>query len=168
KKALTALVDAIEVDLETVFQQALAEGRHPGLQTYLSYADHLRLRRQPDRCLEVVDRALKTSQASKPAATPQVLALLHLVAVDMILAKTEDPARFDRAGPHVQALLDGTDPRFQAFGHLLAGSIDLDKSGLAREASGAEDGADGKPSVPKLRSGALSHLKIAAAGLPDI
>ena len=53
KKAVDGLVDAIEVDLESIFKQALAEGRQPDLQTYLSYADHLRFRRQRDRCLEV-------------------------------------------------------------------------------------------------------------------
>ena len=46
QKAVAALVDAIEVDLERVFQQALADGRQPDLQTYFSYAVHLRLRNQ--------------------------------------------------------------------------------------------------------------------------
>jgi tetratricopeptide (TPR) repeat protein len=167
KTSVAALVDAIEVDLETVFRQALADGRQPDLQTFLAYADHLRLRRQPDRCLEVVDRALKAPQASQRTAMHQVM-LLHLVAVDMILSKTEDTARFDKAASHVQAMLDSTEPRYQAFGHLFAGSIDLDKSGLAREMSGSEDGPTGRQAVPKLRSSALNHLKLAAAGLPDI
>ncbi len=81
--------------------------------------------------------------------------LLHLVAVDMILARTEDAARFDKAGPHVQALLDSSEPRYQAFGHLFAGSIDLDRSGIAREMAGGEDGPAGRQARPKLRSSAL-------------
>jgi cellulose synthase operon protein C len=168
KKAVAALVDAIEVDLEAVFRQALADGRRPDLQTFLAYADHLRLRRQPDRCLEVVDRALKLPQASQRTPVNHQVILLHLVAVDMILAKTEDAARFDKAAPHVQAMLDSTEPRYQAFGHLFAGSIDLDRSGLAREMTGTEDGPTGTQAVSKLRSSALNHLKLAAAGLPDI
>ena len=31
---------------------------------------------------------------------------LHTVAVEMALAQTDDKARFDKAAPHVQALLD--------------------------------------------------------------
>ena len=167
QKAVAALVNAIEVNLERVFQQALADGRQPDLQTYFSYAVHLRLRSQPDRCIEVVDRALKTPQASQRASMYRVLDL-HKVAVDMILAKTDDAGRFDKAMPHVQALLDAADQRSQALGHMVAGSIDLDRSGIAREMTGAEDGPAGQPAQPKLRASALNHLKLAAAGLPDI
>ncbi len=167
KKAVEGLTDAIEVHLEDVFRQALAEDRKPDIQMYLYYAYHLRLRRQPDRCLEVVHRALKSPQASQRAAMQYVLAM-HLVAVDMILAKTDDTARFDKALPHVQALLDSTEPRSQALGHLLAGSIDLDRSGVARELAGTDDGPASRKDQPKLRSSALTHLKFAAANLPDI
>ena len=80
-----------------VFQQALADGRQPDLQTYLSYADHLRLRRQPDRCLEVVDRALQDARRRRSARRSSTVLGLHTVAVDMILARTEDAARFDKA-----------------------------------------------------------------------
>ena len=97
KKAVEALVDSIEVDLETVFRQALAEGRQPDLKTYLAYADHLRLRREPNRCLEVIDRALKSPQASRRTSMRDVM-LLHWVAVDMILARTEDPRGSTRRG----------------------------------------------------------------------
>ena len=78
------------------------------------------------------------------------------------------PARFDKAGPHVQALLESSEPRYQALGHLFAGSIDLDRSGLAREMTGVDDGPAGRQARPKLRGSALNHLKLAAAGLPDI
>lgn len=182
QKSVAALADAIEVDIEAMFRQALADGRQPDLQTYLAYADHLRLRRQPERSLEVVNRALKTPQASQRGAIPHVLGL-HLVAVDMILARADDNGRFDKAAPHVKALLDSSEPRYQALGHLLAGSIDLDRSGVARELAAAEEAssaakaptanateaaasARGGPS--KLLTSALNHLKLAAAGLPDV
>ena len=90
RRPSTALVDAIEVDLESVFQQALAEGRQPDLQTYLSYADHLRFRHQPDRCLEVIDRALQAAARRRGGPAPHLVMGLHTVAVEMILARAED------------------------------------------------------------------------------
>ncbi len=63
---------------------------------------------------------------------------LHTVAAEMILARVDDAERFDKAGPHIQALLDRPEPRFQAVGHLFAGSIELDRSSVSRDASGAE------------------------------
>jgi tetratricopeptide (TPR) repeat protein len=170
KKVVDGLVDAIEVDLDSVFQQALAEGRQPDLQTYLSYADHLRIRRQPDRCLEVIDRALRTAVAQGPRRIgPQMVMGLHTVAAEMILARVEDAERFNKAGPHIQALLDCPESRFQAFGHLFAGSIELDRSSVARDATGENTGAPaGSAILTKLRSSALGHLKAAATALPDL
>ncbi len=183
QKSVTALADAIEVDIEAMFRQALADGRQPDLQTYLAYADHLRLRRQPERSLEVVNRALHTPQATQRGAMPHVLGL-HLVAVDMILARADDASRFDKAMPHVKALLESSEPRYQALGHLLAGSMDLDRSGVARgltatdetgsaartatATASTKDTAAARPGHSKLLSSALNHLKLAAAGLPDV
>ena len=59
KKGIDRLVDAIEAELESIFKLALSASDEPDLQTYLAYADHLKLRRQRDRCLEVVDQALE-------------------------------------------------------------------------------------------------------------
>ena len=64
------MVDAIEAELESIFKLALSSDREPDLQTYLAYADHLRLRRERDRCLEVVERALKSPQASRRTRRP--------------------------------------------------------------------------------------------------
>src|SRR5262249_31673655 len=64
---------------------------------------------------------------------------LHRVAIDLILSKSDDASRFDKAAPHVQALLDSADPRSQAIGHLVAGSIDLDPSGAAPEQARGQD-----------------------------
>ncbi|MHB1558985.1 MAG: tetratricopeptide repeat protein [Isosphaeraceae bacterium] len=184
RKSVAALADAIEVDIEAMFRQALADGRQPDLQTYLAYADHLRLRRQPERSLEVVTRALQTPQASQRGAMPNVLGL-HLVAVDVILARADDAGRFDKAAPHVKALVESSEPRYQALGHLLAGSIDLDRSGVARELTAADQASSAKVGTAtdsvkttdaaavraghsKLLTSALNHLKLAAAGLPDV
>ena len=104
----------------------------PDLQTYLAYADHLKLRRQRDRCLEVVDQALKSPQASRRTGA-QIVMTLHVIAVEMALSTEDDKGRFDKADPHIRALLDRPEPKAQAFGHLFAGSIDLDRSNNARE-----------------------------------
>ncbi|HZW32760.1 MAG TPA: tetratricopeptide repeat protein [Isosphaeraceae bacterium] len=180
KTAIDGLVNAIEVDLDSVFQQALSEGHNPDLQTYLSYADHLRVRKQPQRCLEVTDRGLRAAQAARRPPV-HVVMTLHLVAAEMILSRADDAQRFVTADPHIQALLSCPDPRFQALGHLLAGSIDLDRSGLARDlttaaatatptatAAGPAGATTNRPAPPKLRASALNHLKIAATALPDI
>ncbi len=63
----------------------LPGNNEPDLQTYLAYADHLKLRRQRDRCLEVVDQALKSPQASRRTAAQMVMRL-HVVAVEMALS----------------------------------------------------------------------------------
>ena len=151
KKAIDGLVDAIEVDLESIFKLALAEGRQPDLQTYLTYADHLRFRHQRDRCLEVIDQALKSPQASRRTAT----------------ARGDGPAHRGRrdgpgAGRRHRAIRQGRAahpgaarlPRaaVPGLGHLFAGSIDLDRSGLARELAGADAAARrARQAQPKLR-----------------
>jgi len=164
KEGLDALVNAIEVDLESIFKQALAGKNEPDLQTFLTYADHLRFRQQRDRCLEVIDQALQSPQASRRTATTSMMGL-RTVAVEMALANVQDKGRFEKAAPHIQALLDCPDQRFQGLGHLFAGSVDLERSGMAREMSGEPSTSKAQP---KLRSSALNHLKLAAAQLPDI
>src|SRR5262249_34567394 len=61
------------------------------------------------------------------------------------------------------------DPRSQGLGHLFAGSIELDRSGIARELAG-EDRPAAAPdrASTHLRGSALEHLKIAATSLPDV
>ena len=168
KKTMADLVEAIEVDLEAIFKLALSGDREPDLQTYLTYADHLRFRQKRDRCLEVIDQALKSPQAVRRTAAHAVMGL-HTVAVEMALAHVEDKARFDKAAPHVQSLLECPEPRFQGLGHLFAGSIDLDRSGIARDMAGDDATvAAQERNVPKLRTSAIHHLKIAAAQLPEI
>jgi tetratricopeptide (TPR) repeat protein len=168
KKAMEGLVDAIDVALDSIFEAALAGVGEHDLATHLTYADHLRFRKQYDKCLKVVDRALQSPQASRPAVNHAVMGL-HMVAVEMALARVEDAQRFERAAPHIKALLENPEPRYQGLGHLFAGSVDLDRSGLARANSAVENaGAANRQSRPKLRNSALEHLKRAAAQLPDI
>ena len=73
---------AIELDLEAIFKLALSGEHEPDLQTFWTYADHLRVRRRRDRCLAVVDQALKSPQASRRNGTHAVMGL-HTVAVEM-------------------------------------------------------------------------------------
>jgi cellulose synthase operon protein C len=166
KKSATALVDGIDVDLESIFKLALLGDKDADLQTYLSYAEHLLFRAQRERCLEIVDKALKSPQAARPGAT-QVVMSLHSVAIQMALSEAGDAGRFAKAAPHIQALLECADARLQSVGHLFQGSIDLDRSGIAKGAEGAGSPADRQASAA-LRSSALYHLKIAATRLTDI
>jgi cellulose synthase operon protein C len=166
--AFDALVDAIEVDLESIFQKVLRSSQKADLQVYLSYADHLRFRQQRDRCLQVIDEALHVPTASRPASVTSVMGL-HAVAVEMALSKQDDPARFDKAAPHLQALLASSEPRFQGMGHLFQGAIDLEQSGLVRAVPQAGERTEpARAPQAKLRASALSHLKQAAAQLPGV
>ncbi len=161
-------VEAIELDLEAMFKLALAPEQEPDVQSFLSYADHLRIRHGRDRCLEVVEAGLKSPQASSRQAMHAVMGL-HIVAVEMALADTLDKQRFDKAEPHVKALLASTEPKFQGLGHLFAGSIELDQSGFARGPNGESLPASTvQKSTPKLRANAIHHLKLAALALPDV
>jgi cellulose synthase operon protein C len=169
KKVIDRLVDAIEGDLESIFKLALSSSAEPDLQTYVDYADHLRLRLERDRCLETVERALKSPQALRRTRVAVLMVMnLHTVAVEMALSKSDDKGRFDKAAPHIQALLDCPEPRAQGLGNLFAGSVDLDRSGVAREISSAESAPVTREMAAKLRTSAVRHLKIAAAQLPEM
>ena len=65
KASYDSQVDAIERELDAIFKLALLGEQEPDLQTFLSYADHLMFRRQRDRCLEVIDQALRSPQAAR-------------------------------------------------------------------------------------------------------
>ena len=136
-KAIDRLVDAIEVDLDTIFRTVLSAERQADLQTYYNYADHLRLVQKRDRCLEICGLALKSPEAVRPNAIPMVMGL-HTVAVEMALSRADDKERLEKAAPHIKALLGSTDARSQGLGHLFAGSIELERLGAASDASGAQ------------------------------
>ncbi|MGO9814037.1 MAG: tetratricopeptide repeat protein, partial [Isosphaeraceae bacterium] len=162
------LADAIEVELEGIFQKVLSANQKSDLQISLSYADHLRFRQQRDRCLQVIEEALRQPAAAQPASVIPVMGL-HAVAVEMALSKQDDEARYEKSAPHVQTLLASSEPRFQGLGHLFQGAIDLEQSGLIRAAAQAgRKNEMVQPAQPKLRASALNHLKLAAAQLPAL
>ena len=66
---MNALVDAVETDVQSLFQKALDPANKPEISLFLTYADHLRFREKRDQCLETVARALKTDQATKTLLT---------------------------------------------------------------------------------------------------
>jgi cellulose synthase operon protein C len=167
KKGIDQLVDSIEAEVESIFKVALSGRDEPDLQTYRAYADHLKLRNQRDRCLEVIEQALKSPQASRRAGA-QIVMMLHVIAVEMALSVETDKARYDKADPHIRALLDHAEPKAQAFGHLFAGMIELDRSNSMREGTTGDRGAAPKDAATRLRISAVKHLKIAATSLPDI
>jgi len=168
RPGVEALIDGIDADIDAIFEQALAALSKTDMHVYLTYADHLRFRGKRDRCLEVVSRALKSELAGL-ATSSDVVTGLHAVAVEAALSDGKDATRFEKAAPHVAALIATAQPRAQGFGHLFQGAIELERSGVVG-APAAQAGAEagGSQAQPKLRASALNHLKIAAAQLPDV
>ncbi|APW60353.1 tetratricopeptide repeat protein [Paludisphaera borealis] len=167
-EAVDPLVETIETQLASIFQKSRQAGDHVDFQMFLTYADHLRFRQQRDRCLQVVDEALALPMASRPSST-QIAMGLHVVASEMALVKADDPSRFDKAAPHLQALIASTEPRYQGLGHLFQGAVDLDRSGLVRTITKTGEKNEAEATVQhKLRASALGHLKAAASQLPDL
>ncbi|QEH33252.1 tetratricopeptide repeat protein [Aquisphaera giovannonii] len=163
----TAMADAIEGELEGIFQKVLGAAEKADLQVYFTYTDHLRFRKQRDRCLQVVDEALRLPAAAQPTNALPVMGM-HTVAVEMALSKQDDPARYQKAEPHVQALLSSSETRFQGLGNLFRGAIELEQSGVASVASKGVEKPGAAESQPKLRALSLAHLKLAASQLPNL
>jgi predicted Zn-dependent protease len=170
---LLALVDSLDRQAEAIYQKALASNRTGDLQIALCYADHLRFRGKPAECLAVIDRALKSPAAVRKNAAGLVMPL-HAFAVETALANVKDPARAEKAAPHIKELLACTNSHFQGLGHLFQGALDLEQAGTPAEK--APPGGGGRAQAPavaqqqhaRLRASALNHLKIAAAQLPGI
>jgi tetratricopeptide (TPR) repeat protein len=154
-----AEADALADAAEACYTKALETAAAVDLNIYRDYADHLLDRDRRDRCLELVEKALKQPVAALPAWADTVMRLRE-VAIKAALLDTADPKRYEKAAPHIKALIASAAPLQQAIGHLFQGVIELDRSGLAGGGGGAASG-------PALRASAVNHLKIAAAGLPD-
>jgi predicted Zn-dependent protease len=170
RTALMTLVDAIDQDVEAIFQKLLSGSSQPEIAIYLTYADHLRFRNHREKCLEVVSQGLNSPLAAKPASA-EVVNGLHAIAVESILADAKDPERFTRSSPHITELINSAYPRFQGLGHLFQGAIDLERSGVSGAATsqtGVSTPTAASASQAKLRTSALSHLKIAATQLPGV
>lgn len=162
------LIETIEKQLASVFERSRSAGDRADFQIFLTYADHLRFRQQRDRCLGVVDEALKSPLAIRPASARIALGL-RVIAAGVALAEADDPARVEKAAPHVQALLAATEDHYQGLGHLFQGAVDLEASGVVESIAKSGGTPAERPEVqPKLLASALSHLKTAAAQLPDV
>jgi len=164
---VNTLVDSIEEDVEAIFKRATAAATKTDLHIDLTYADHLRFRGKRDRCLEVVDQALKSPKAKLQRSAEAVMGL-HAVAVESALSDVKDAKRADKAVPHIKELIASNLPRFEGLGHLFQGAIDLEDSGVAGVSQDGVTDAPAPAAQPKLRASALGHLKAAAALLPDV
>ena len=151
RPAVDALVDAIDKDVETIFRQALAALSKTDMHVYLTYADHLRYRGKRDRCLEVVDQALKSPLATL-ATSAEVVMGLHAVAVEAALADGKDAERFDKAAPHIKDLIASTTAALAGVRPPVPGG---DRAGAVGRRRGARrrTGAAGAPAPPSRSSG---------------
>lgn len=166
KETLNGLVDAIDGNIESLFQKALDEANRPELQVYLSYAEHLRFRSKRDQCLATVEKALRLPLATKSSNAETVLGL-HTIAVEVALRDSQDKDRFTKAGPHITKLVESPSSIYQGLGHLFLGSIELENAGVSSTDRGKTPPTAPNPAQQKLRASALNHLKIAAANLPE-
>lgn len=160
------LVETIERQLAALFDKSRQAGDRADFQIHLTYADHLRFRRQRERCLQVVGEALALPAAARPSSSLIALGL-HSVGAEMALMQADDAARFTKAAPHVKALLAAAETRYQGLGHLFQGAVELEQSGVAAALARKPEG-EALKTQPALRTSALAHLKAAAQQLPDV
>ncbi len=154
---------SVEAVAEAIFQKTLATKGGAELGVFFAYADHLRFRDKRKECLAVIERAFKAPAAIRQANSDAGLSLRAL-AVHAILTGNEDPGRFELAAPHIKALLDGPNPRFRAFGHMYQGQTEIEQL-TALQAKNLDGSAQAEA---KFRTSALTHLKTAAAELPEL
>jgi tetratricopeptide (TPR) repeat protein len=167
RQTITSLVDAIDEDVEAIFQQSLTAARKSNLKIYFNYAAHLKFRGKRERSMEIIDEALKTPLAHNPAQS-EVMMSLHELAVVDALSDSKDKERYDKAAPHIQVLLASSLPVYQGLGHLFQGAIEMEQSGMASgEPESKSSPADSTAKLAKLRSSALDHLKKAALQFPE-
>lgn len=164
RSPLETLARGLDQVVEATYKKAL-ESQRPDLRVYETYANFLIERGQFDESLQTALQGLKLPAASQPAFRASAMALRE-VAIRAILGNTRDADRFDKAAPHIKAMLASTVSREQAIGHLFHGAICLERSGLI--------GAEGvvKPATraetDALRVEALEHLRPAAAELAQV
>ena len=132
----------------------------------LEYAEHLLGRGEREDCLAVVDQALAVPAARLPAWA-ETTARLREVAVKAALQGETTSDRFAKAEPYLKGLMESVVPTHQVLGHLFMGVIELEKSGVADEARSLATSPT-TTDQQKLRTSALNHLKVSAAGLPDV
>ncbi|MDX2038678.1 MAG: tetratricopeptide repeat protein [Isosphaeraceae bacterium] len=165
KATVEKLTDRLETVAEAIFKKAVADERGADLGVYLTYADHLRFRDRRDKCLEVVESAFASPLAAKQGKSEAAQGL-HALAVESILGNTKDEQRYEKAASHIKALLEATNKRFQALGHLFQGAIDLEHAGV--DSDDAKVTPEAVAQANRLRASAVSHLEIAATELSDL
>jgi cellulose synthase operon protein C len=156
---------ALERVVETIYGRAI-DPAAPDPKAYLAYAEHLLLREDRDRALEVVAKALALPATSRPAWAGVAMSLRE-VGIKAALLDPKDPKRFDRAAPYIKELIAASDPLYQGVGHLFQGVIELEQSGVAEPPS-PKAGAATRATDRQLQASALKHLKVAAADLPRV
>ncbi len=162
-RELAAMAESVETVTESVFRKATEAKGGADLGIFFAYADHYRFRDDRARCLAVIEQAFASPAAARQSATDAALSL-HALAVHAILTGGEDASRFEKVAPHIKPLLEGSNPRFRAFGHMYQGQVDLERFNAAPAAESEAAAA----ATAKARSSALAHLKTAANDLPDI
>lgn len=164
----------------SAYEQSMKESGLAELDVAQAYALYLFEQDRRTRCLEVVDNALKSPMAQHAGLARRVF-FLHEIAIRSALSDSSDPKRFELAEPHIRELLGQTDTISQGVGHLYQGAIDLERSGLiggnaasgsaassVASAAGVEAKKQAGGDQAELRREALTHLKIAAANLPQV
>ena len=140
----------------------------PDLQTYLAYADHLRSS-APARSLPGSGRpgAQITPGIAADGGSDRDDAARHRRRDGVVDAKTTRAVSTRRPRISRRSSI-APSRRSQGFGHLFAGSVDLDRSGNARDTKAGDRARGIQGQRRRLRTSAVKHLKIAAAQLPDV
>lgn len=170
------VAERVSALLESSLKLAIEKNRND-LRLQLALAQQLIASGRYAACVELVDNALKSPEAKQPGAQPFVYGLRDL-AIKSLLADTADKDRFDKAAPHIQALLAAKPADVQGLGHLFQGAIDLERSGVGENVAVVaapqpdQQGVKTKADVPKTaddyRRNAQTHLRKAAEALPDL
>ncbi|GIW87298.1 MAG: hypothetical protein KatS3mg108_1622 [Isosphaeraceae bacterium] len=146
------------------FETSVAGAGAQDLRPYQGYAEFLMIAGQRDRCVEVVQEALRQPAAAAAIWIPVAMELRE-IGIKAILSDGSDPDRFTKAGPLIAELLASTTPRYQALGHLFQGAIELEQALAMGEGQPETEGGSERAA---LQGSALSNLKRAAEGLEDV
>ncbi len=160
---IAKLGEELDSVIDRLFNQTTKDNKSNDPRLSERYADYLLARGEYQRCFQVVEGALKASTVNAPGFQSAVLGL-HGTAVRAVLSDASDADRFQKAEPHIQALLASKVAYSVAIGHLFQGAIDLERMGVV-EASGVKDG---KGDPARHRASALSHLSFAAENLKEL
>ena len=145
------------------FRDALEAVDGPNLPLTLSYATQLYDRGRNDESLALIERAL-TPLALKAEGLQDSLMPLHELAIKILLARSDDPERFEKARSHIEGLLASQRVEYQGLGHLFNGAIALEGSGINGEGTSAE--ARSAASKARLTE-ARTSLREAVRALPQ-